>query len=62
MRSTDVFWASGLPQLWSVWDCRNYGYRGTFIPRDSKLAKKLGEEYAENLQNDKSRLVSDDFS
>jgi len=44
--SPDVYWASGLPQLWSVWDCRNCGYRGALILRDSKLAKKLREEYA----------------
>jgi DNA-directed RNA polymerase subunit M len=44
--STDIFWASGLPQLWSIWQCRNCGYRGAFIVEDSKLAKKLREDYA----------------
>jgi predicted RNA-binding Zn-ribbon protein involved in translation (DUF1610 family) len=44
--SPNVFWASGLPQLWSVWECRNCGYRGTLILEDSKLAEKLGEDYA----------------
>ena len=39
--STDVFWASGLPQLWSVWECHNCGYRGAFIMKDGKLAAKL---------------------
>lgn len=43
--STNIFWASGLPQLWSLWQCRNCGYRGAFIVEDSKLAKKLREEY-----------------
>jgi ribosomal protein L37AE/L43A len=47
--STDVFWASGLPQLWSVWDCRNCRYRGALILRDSKLAKKLREVYAKRF-------------
>lgn len=42
--STDVFWASGLPQLWSLWECRNCGYRGAFILKDGKLAEKLREE------------------
>ena len=31
--STDVFWTSGLPQIWSVWECRKCGYRGAFIIR-----------------------------
>jgi DNA-directed RNA polymerase subunit M len=44
--STDIFWASGLPQLWSIWDCRNCGYRGALFLKNSKLAKKLEEEYA----------------
>jgi len=44
--STNVFWASGLPQLWSTWDCRDCGYRGAFILKDGKLAKKLQEDYA----------------
>jgi transcription factor S len=43
--STDVFWASGLPQLWSVWECRNCGYRGSFIVKDGKLAEKLRADY-----------------
>ena len=47
--STDVFWASGLPQIWSVWDCRHCGYRGAFIVRDGKLADKLREEYARKV-------------
>ncbi len=44
--SSDVSWASGLPQLWSIWDCKNCGYRGALILEDSKLAEKLREEYA----------------
>ena len=44
--STNIFWASGLPQLWSLWECRNCGCRGTLILEDSKLAEKLREEYA----------------
>jgi ribosomal protein L37AE/L43A len=47
--SADVFWVSGLPQIWSVWDCRHCGYRGTFIVKDSKLADKLREEYARKV-------------
>jgi predicted RNA-binding Zn-ribbon protein involved in translation (DUF1610 family) len=44
--STDVFWASGLPQLWSVWECRSCGYRGALILEDGKLAEKLREDHA----------------
>ncbi len=43
--STDLFWASGLPQLWSVWECRECGYRGVITIEDSKLAEKLREDY-----------------
>lgn len=44
--AVDVFWASGLPQLWSIWECRNYGHRGAFIIEDDELAEKLREKYA----------------
>jgi transcription factor S len=43
--STDVFWAQGLPQLWSLWQCRNCGYRGALILEDGNLAAKLQEEW-----------------
>jgi predicted RNA-binding Zn-ribbon protein involved in translation (DUF1610 family) len=44
--SNNIFWASGLPHLWSIWECRNCGYRGTFVVRDGKLAEKVREDYA----------------
>jgi len=43
--STNIFWASGLPHLWSIWQCRNCGYRGAFIVRDGKIAEKVREDY-----------------
>jgi DNA-directed RNA polymerase subunit M len=43
--STDIFWASGLPQLWSLWQCKNCGYQGAFILEDGKLALKLQEKW-----------------
>jgi len=43
--STNIFWASGLPQLWSIWECRDCGYCGAFIIEDSKLAQKIRKEY-----------------
>jgi len=47
--STDIFWASGLPQLWSIWECRNCGYRGALILEDGKLAEKLRGDYARKI-------------
>jgi transcription factor S len=43
--STDVFWAQGMPQFWSLWDCRDCGYRGPVILEDGNMAKKLQEEW-----------------
>jgi len=43
--STNIQWASGLPQLWSIWECKDCGYRGAFIVEDSKLAKKIREKF-----------------
>jgi ribosomal protein L37AE/L43A len=43
--STKVFWASGLPQIWSVWECRNCGYRGAFMIRNGELAKRIRTDY-----------------
>jgi len=45
--SENVFWASGLPQLWSHWECRNCGYRGPLIIEDGKIASKIKEEFME---------------
>jgi predicted RNA-binding Zn-ribbon protein involved in translation (DUF1610 family) len=44
--STDIFFASGLPQLRSLWDCRKCGCRGALILEEGKLAAKLEKEYA----------------
>lgn len=43
--STDVFWAQGMPQFWSLWDCRDCGYRGPVILEDGNIAEKLQEEW-----------------
>lgn len=43
--STKVFWAYGLPQMWSLWDCKNCGYRGVLIIEDGKAAAKLRKDY-----------------
>jgi predicted RNA-binding Zn-ribbon protein involved in translation (DUF1610 family) len=44
--SINLFWASGLPQLWSIWECKHCGYRGALVLEDSILAEKLREDYA----------------
>ncbi|MCP8310349.1 MAG: hypothetical protein L6N94_02485 [Candidatus Methylarchaceae archaeon HK01M] len=48
--STDIFWASGLPHLWGLWECRECGYRGPFIIEDGKLARKIREDYLKKIQ------------
>jgi DNA-directed RNA polymerase subunit M len=53
--STDIFWASGLAQLWSIWECKNCGNYGAFIVEDGKMSKKLREEYSKKLR-DSTRL------
>ena len=45
MRSTDIFWAQGMPQFWSMWDCRNCGYHGAFILEDGNIAEKLQADW-----------------
>jgi transcription factor S len=43
--SNDVFWAQGLPQLWSIWQCHNCGYRGPVILEDGEMAGKIQEKW-----------------
>jgi len=43
--STDVFWAQGLPQLWSIWQCHNCGYRGPVILEDGETAERVQEKW-----------------
>lgn len=31
--------------MWSIWDCRNCGYRGAVVLEDSVLADKLKSEW-----------------
>jgi len=43
--SDQVFWAQGLPQLWSLWQCRKCGYRGPVILEDGEVAQKDLEKW-----------------
>lgn len=56
--STEIFWASGLPQLWSVWECRECGYRGSLVVEDSKLAEKIRQDFLKKKNEDKSKPIS----
>jgi DNA-directed RNA polymerase subunit M len=47
--STDVFWAQGMPQFWSLWQCRNCGYHGALILADGTLATKLQKEWEKKI-------------
>jgi predicted RNA-binding Zn-ribbon protein involved in translation (DUF1610 family) len=48
--STDVYWAQGMPQFWSLWECHNCSYRGPVILEDGNMAKKLQEEWERKKQ------------
>jgi DNA-directed RNA polymerase subunit M len=50
--STEVQWARGLPQLWSIWECKQCGYRGAFIVEDSRLAEKVRERFLKTVKED----------
>ena len=43
--SAGVFWASEVPQFWSLWECGKCGFRGALILEDGKLAAKLRSEW-----------------
>ena len=43
--SANIFWASGLPQLWSLWECKECNYTGALVLEDGKLGAKLRKEW-----------------
>ena len=43
--STKIHWASGFPQFWSFWDCKECGYRGALVLEDGTLGAKLRKEW-----------------
>jgi hypothetical protein len=51
--STDVFWAQGMPQFWSLWQCRNCSYHGALILENGKLTTILQEKWR-NKKNKKA--------
>ncbi len=52
--SPDIFWASGLAQLWSIWQCRDCGYRGAFIIEDGKLAERIRADHTRKIPEPES--------
>ena len=52
--STEIFWASGLPQLWSIWECRECGYRGALVVEDGKLAKKIRQDFLKSKKSERT--------
>jgi len=52
--STRIYWASGLPQLWSIWECKECGYRGAFVIEDSESAAKIRETYLKSIEKEKA--------
>jgi DNA-directed RNA polymerase subunit M len=47
--STNVYWAQGMPQFWSLWDCKNCGYHGALILENGNMAEKLQEKWKKRL-------------
>ena len=43
--SARLKWASGLPQLWSIYDCSNCGYRGSLVVKNGELSAKLRKKF-----------------
>jgi len=52
--STRMYWASGLPQLWSIWECKECGYRGALVIEDSESAAKIRERYLKSVEKKKA--------
>ncbi len=51
--SPKIYWASGLPQLWSIWECKECGYRGALVIEDGESAAKIRERYLKALEGEK---------
>jgi ribosomal protein L37AE/L43A len=45
--SENIDWI--LPHIWSMWQCKECGYRGPVVIEDSTLAKHVRKEYSKKL-------------
>jgi hypothetical protein len=43
--SDRISWASGLPQLWSIFECGECGYRGALVIENGVLARKIRKRW-----------------
>ncbi|MEM1689233.1 MAG: hypothetical protein QXU01_01245 [Candidatus Hadarchaeales archaeon] len=43
--SDKLRWASGLPQLWSLYECLECGYRGALVVTNGEIAEKIKKEF-----------------
>jgi hypothetical protein len=51
-----------MPQLWSIWECHNCGYRGPVILEDGNMGQKLQEEWKKkNPQPEPTDEEEDEF-
>ncbi|WP_409199447.1 hypothetical protein [Methanobrevibacter sp. DSM 116169] len=41
--STDVDWV--IPQIWSMWECKNCSYTGPIIEGDKELSDEIKEDW-----------------
>jgi len=48
-------WASGLPQLWSIWECKKCGYRGALVIEDVELAETLEQRHRTKTREEDTR-------
>lgn len=46
--SEDIDWR--IPQLWSIWDCKNCKYTGPVIEADDDLIEKIRKDWEENKE------------
>ena len=54
--SPEIFWALGLPQLWSIWECKKCNYRGVLILEKEEIKNEKGEE------KDKQQIKKNEFN
>jgi Zn ribbon nucleic-acid-binding protein len=47
--STRIKWF--LPQIWSIYNCMECGYRGSLIIDDKKIAEKIRQKFLKSLKN-----------
>ncbi|MEE8167287.1 MAG: hypothetical protein V3T58_00240 [Candidatus Hydrothermarchaeales archaeon] len=49
--SENIAWV--LPQIWSIWQCRECGYQGALIIEDGKMAEDIRKDYLKKTESRK---------